>query len=282
VARQEVLQKLANIASDASRGNVTDLAKEIEALRDATPDKWRDGEMFAAFGKAYAQLGNFGEAIAAYRQAMQDEDGTAPVRTAQQMANLLVRSSKKMPDPQQAEARRYAFELLEKAGALADTAELRSLRASWYKLTGGLQQALDWYQKAVEMLKQKASDRFFYPGLNAAAIAYVLTSGDSGKWIRLVRDCADAAARECKVSPDIWARVGVVDAKLILALWEQNIVGSEDDFAKAYIAVIEGGGAAREIDSILGQIEFLIGKLPDNPAQGSLQSILDRVKKHVM
>lgn len=283
VARQEVLQKLMNIASDASRGKQADLAKELETLRDATPEKWRDGEMFAAFGQAYAQLGNFGEAIAAYQQAIQDEDGSAPVRAAQQMANLLVRSSKTMPAPQQAEARQSAFELLEKVAALADTAELRSLRASWYKRTGDLPQALYWYQKAVKMHKQKSSDRFFYPGLNAAAIAYVLTPGDSGNWIQPVRDCADAAARECKAAPDIWARVGVVDAKLMLALWEQKIVDREDDFAKAYIAVAEGGGAAHEIDSILGQIEFLIEKLPpDNHAQGSLQGILDRVKKHMM
>jgi tetratricopeptide (TPR) repeat protein len=283
VARHEVLQRLANIASDASRGKQENLGKQLEALRDATPEKWRDGEMFAAFGKAYAQLGNFGEAIAAYQQAIQDEHGSAPVSAAQQMANLLIRSSKTMPDDMKANARQNAFELLNKVAALADTAELRSLRASSYKRIGDLPQALHWYQKAVEMDKQKSSDGFYYPGLNAAAIAYVLTPNESEKWIQPVRDCADAAARQRKATPDIWARAGVVDANLMLALWEDKTAGQEDHFAKAYIGVAEGGGAVREIDSILSQIAFLIEQLPpEHIAQGFLQAVYGRVKKHVM
>ncbi len=281
VARQEILQRLIDIASQAVGAERQDLLKELESLRDQTPGQWRDGEMLSAFGNAYAELGSFEEAIAAYRQALADQHGSAPLRAAQQIANLLDRRSRKMTGEQQAALRKEALAWLEKVAPLADTAELASLRAGYYKRAGDLAQALATYQRAAEMHKRMMSDGFYYPGLNAAAIAFVLARGESETWRQQVRECADAAARQREEKRDIWSRAGVVDATLMRALWDNKIAEKQSEIAKAYIAVGEGGGARREIDSILGQIDFLIENLPAEHAdQGPLRAILAEVKVH--
>jgi tetratricopeptide (TPR) repeat protein len=283
VARQEILQRLIDIAgSQATGAERQDLLKELGDLRDQTPAQWRDGEMLSAFGNAYAQLGSFEEANAAYRQALADERGTAPLRAAQQIANLLDRNSRKMTGEQQAALRKEALEWLEKVAPLADTAELALLRAGYYKRAGDLDQALATYQQAVEMHKRMMSDGFFHPGLNAATIAFVLGREDAENWRQQVRECADAAARERDAKRDVWSRAGVVDAMLMMALWDNKIAEQQSDIAKAYIAVGEGGGAKRELQSILGQIEFLAERLPPaHPAQGPLRAILAEVRTHL-
>jgi hypothetical protein len=125
------------------------------------------------------------------------------------------------------------------------------------------------------------SDGLFYPGLNAAAIAFLLARDDAESWRQQVRECADAAARQRDAKRDVWSRAGVVDAMLMMALWDNKIAEKQSDIAKAYIAVGEGGGAKREIESILGQIEFLTEKLPpDHAAQGPLRAILAEVRTH--
>jgi len=281
VARQEIIQRLVDIASEAAGGAESqDLLTELEDLRDQTPGEWRDGEMFASFGKAYAQLGRFEEAIAAYRQALTDEQGNAPLRVVQQIANLLDRSSRKMTGAQQAALRKEAFEWLDKVAPLTNTAELASLRAGFYKRAGNREQALAEYQRAAEIHKQMMSDGFFYPGLNAAAMAFVLDQ-NAEQWRSQVRECADAAARQREAKRDFWSRAGVVDAMLMMALWDNKIDEQQRDITKAYIAVGEGGGSKREIDSMLGQIEFRTEKLQEgHAAQGPLRAILADVRKH--
>jgi hypothetical protein len=70
-----------------------------------------------------------------------------------------------------------------------------------------------------------------------------------------------------------------VDAKLLTSLWEGTLADTHQAIAEAYVAVIKGGGSLREIDSILGQIEFLKENLPsDHAALAPLQAIVDGVK----
>ena len=59
-----------------------------------------------------------------------------------------------------------------------------------------------------------------------------------------------------------------------------TLTDKQSQIMDAYVAVIKGGGSLREIDSILGQIKFLIDNLPPaDAAVGPLRSILDGVKK---
>jgi CHAT domain-containing protein len=279
VSREEMLQMVTDIASQATDANSERLRNELADLRSETPVDWRDGEMLAAFGQAFGQLGDFEEAIATYRQALADEQGKAPLRAAQQIANLLDRGARKAPADQRAKLQGEALDWLEKVGALADTAELAALRAGYYKRAGQLDQALIEYERAVELHKRARSYGFYYPGLNAAALAFIRAPESKELWLRRVREFEDAAARQRDEVRDIWARAGVVDAKLLTSLWEGTLADTHQAIAEAYVAVIKGGGSLREIDSILGQIEFLKENLPsDHAALAPLQAIVDGVK----
>lgn len=149
-----------------------------------------------------------------------------------------------MMGEQKVALRKEALDWLEKLAPLADTAELASLRAGYYKRAGDLQRALGTYQRAAEMHKRMMSDGFFYPGLNAAAIAFLLDRSNSEFWQRQVRECAHAAVRQREAKRDIWSRAGVVDAMLMTALWDQTIADKQDVIADAYVAVLAGAELA--------------------------------------
>jgi tetratricopeptide (TPR) repeat protein len=236
--------------------------------------------MLARFGLAYAALGQFDEAIAAYRQALADENGRAPLWAAQQIANLLDRTAKRANGEQKTKLQKEAFDWLEKVAALADTAELEAIRAGYHKRNGEFSEALKACEKAIELHKRAKSYGFFYPGLNAAALAYLLPPQDPGLWKQRIREFAEAAVRQRDEKRDIWSRAGVVDAMLLTNLWDGMLTEKQSQIMDAYVAVIKGGGSLREIDSILGQIKFLIDNLPPaDTAVGPLRSILQGVKK---
>jgi tetratricopeptide (TPR) repeat protein len=280
VSREEIRQNVADIASQATEANSESTLKELADLLSETPSDWRDGEMLAAFGQAYAALGQFEEAIAAYRQALADEKGRAPLWAAQQIANLLDRTAKRATGEQKTKLQKEAFEWLEKISTLADTAELEAIRAGYHKRNGEFSEALKACEKAIEFHKRAKSYGFFYPGLNAATLAYLLPHQDPGLWKQRIREFAEAAVRQRDEKRDIWSRAGVVDAMLLSNLWDGTLTDQQSQIMDAYVAVIKGGGSLREIDSILGQIKFLIDNLPpENAAVGPLRSILDGVKK---
>jgi tetratricopeptide (TPR) repeat protein len=195
VSREEILQIVADIASEATGARAEHLLSELADLRTRIPADWRDGEVLAAFGDAYSQLGKSEEAIAAYRQALADEGGKAPVRAAQQIANLLDRQDGK------------------------------------------------------------------------------------GIWKQRIRECEEAAVRQRDEKRDVWARAGVVDAMLLRSLWEGALAENQKKIAHEYVKVIKGGGSQREIDSILGQIDFLKANLPEGDVlRVPLEAILREVR----
>jgi CHAT domain-containing protein len=287
VSREEILQIITDIASEAAGARTGHLLNELADLRGKIPADWRDGDVLSAFGQAYAQLGKFEEAIAAYRQALADENGKAPVLAAQQIANLLDRLAKKAPEDQQDARLKEALDWFERIAPLADTAELAALRGGYYKRrkhSGDLKLALEAYEKSFEMRKRANSDELYYPGLNAAMLAF-LDNRQDGKeiWKQRIRESEEAALRQRAEKRDIWARAGVVDAMLLRSLWEGTLEENQGKIADEYVAVIKGGGSWREIDSILGQIDFLKANLPEGDAlKLPLQAIVQKVKAQSM
>lgn len=280
VAREEILQQVEDIIAQGGDGPTKELLKQLADLRNETPAEWRDGEVLAAFGRAFGELGQFEDAIAAYRQALSDENGKAPLRAAQQIANLLDRSARNATTEQQAALRKEALEWLEKIEPLADTAELAALRGGYHKRNGELEKALEAYERAFEIHKRTFSDKLYYPGLNAAAVAYLLRPNDKEIWQQRITECSDAAARERENVRDVWSRAGVVDAMLLRNLWNETLTAEKkDQITASYIAVIAGGVSHRDTDSILGQIAFLQDKLPNgHRAKVPLGDILTQVR----
>jgi hypothetical protein len=164
---------------------------------------------------------------------------------------------------------------------------LAALRGGYYKRrkhSGDLKLALKAYEKSFEMRKRANSDELYYPGLNAAMLAF-LDNRQDGKeiWKQRIRESEEAALRQRAEKRDIWARAGVVDAMLLRSLWEGTLEENQGKIADEYVAVIKGGGSWREIDSILGQIDFLKANLPEGDAlKMPLQAIVQKVKAQSM
>ena len=159
--------------------------------------------------------------------------------------------------------------------AMSDTPENATIRAGYFKRTGDLPNALAAYEQAVQLHKRARSDGIFYPGLNAAALAFLLGARNEGSWRRRIQEYSNAAAKQRK---DLWARVSVVDAMLLSDLWDGTLAKNQNEIAAGYGALIKGGRSQRETDSILGQIHFLKDNLPKyHAAQGPLRTILRQV-----
>jgi hypothetical protein len=65
---------------------------------------------------------------------------------------------------------------------------------------------------------------------------------------------------------------------LLRTLWEGTLEENRKKIAHEYVKVIKGGGSQREIDSILGQIDFLRANLPEGDAlRAPLEAIMREV-----
>ena len=277
VAREEVLQELQDIEAQAGGGDRKKLLDQLEELSVQTPVEWRDGQVLAAFGRAYGELGEFEKAIATYRQALIDESGTLPLRTVQQLANFLERSSHQKSEAERGELQEEASKLLDHAQEVADTAELASIRGALYKRSGKREEALKCYQSAFDKLRQMQNDGLYYPGLNVVALAYVLKRGSAEEWEWWIQESEDAARRE--QGREVWPRIALVDAKLLRHLWRGTMTDAIDELVHEYDDVTRSSGSPRVLDSVLRQINFLRTSLPaDDPAQDALQRIADLLR----
>jgi tetratricopeptide (TPR) repeat protein len=79
-------------AGDAmTDAHVLGVLQDVERLRDEGAPFLADGKALEALGEALAELGRYDDAIAAYREALTDEQAVARLHTAEQLANLLAR-----------------------------------------------------------------------------------------------------------------------------------------------------------------------------------------------
>ena len=63
-------------------------SQSLNRLEDSIPEVLRDGEVESGFGDAWRELGDFDQAIAAYRRAVKKTDGRAQLRVIERLANL--------------------------------------------------------------------------------------------------------------------------------------------------------------------------------------------------
>jgi tetratricopeptide (TPR) repeat protein len=293
VSRLEVLQRAQDIAATANE--VTDKAavrKQLEELREQAPLEWRDGEVLGAIGKAYSALGDSERAIDFYRQALTDENSNARIKLIQDLGNLLERSARKQPATEAEKELDQAIQLLQDLGRIIDTAELNSLLGGYYKRKGQFEQkpelrqasytqALKYYKSAYIRRQESGNLEIYYPGVNAAGLAYLIQSGTPQEWLPVLTQCVAAARQRREQVSDFWSRTVPADAFLVQTLWENSTTQRENEVIAAYDDVIKGGGAAYEFDSMLKQVEFLADSAEDPNAKATLQHIADVLRSRI-
>lgn len=138
------------------------------------------GDIQEAFGRLWGELDDYERAIVCYRTAQAAEDGSASIKTTEQLANMLARRGSELLDS--AETQDQGKGLLRDAEALVDnllklgpTAERYCLKGSIWKrrlpvmnddeLESALQSMAKAYQDA-ERLADEPGGRLYYPAIN--------------------------------------------------------------------------------------------------------------------
>lgn len=93
--RGQYLERLADIASEAARADdeawAQELRNKLTKLREDIPPDWVDGELLGAFGKAWAELRNYQQAMDFYSKTKTDEKGRGSFMAVQQLASMRVK-----------------------------------------------------------------------------------------------------------------------------------------------------------------------------------------------
>jgi tetratricopeptide (TPR) repeat protein len=291
VSRSELiasLRSLAGRASGAHGAQQTALAREFETRKAQVLDRrlWKDGETIAALAAVAAELEDFDQAITLYRQALGVAKALAPLRSVEQLANILGRQAPRLAVAKGSGAAAEAIKLFEEARDWLDwlnrklepTGERLALRGSlhkrWALLTAGperrrqLRQAMKAYGEA-RLLSGDQS----YQVLNWIAIRFLLRAPKSAEVLQLARgEYARARSKESDaVEPSFWDRVAVPDALLHVALFEGSLAepAPTSEILREYDRALATGPSARERASARDHLQFLSEMLGDATYQRS-------------
>jgi hypothetical protein len=303
-SRRDLELALDGIAQDAQTRRDPDLGALGERLDQATAELARrgwqdDGELAAAAGRALAELGRLGEALACYDRAVAANRAAMPIRTLEQRINLRARLAvarargEAEPPLERAQAVqeiRAALADLDQLTALtSDTTERRSLRASAYKrlalVSSGaareaaLRRMAELYAEAAGGTRETLRDRAggdLYPQLNwlmAELLLHVRGEPEQPPpaWLRHgLRAAYETAHALDAAEPSFWNAVMRADALLFAELATASAGDARDDRARlaarsaiaaAYVRA-RARGSRLKLASTLEQLEFFRELLP--------------------
>jgi hypothetical protein len=207
----------------------------------------RSGSIAAAFGHAWSLMGKRAKAIEWLKQAREVEDGTAPLDSLEELANLQVRAAwETVEQAASTGARKTALNaareqiseartLLDTLLAIGSTVEREVIYGSAFKRLAMIEaeagdsdaerKALKGmklhYGKAEDIAKKQKAVNLYYPAMNRMAAELALLEGrDSGA---AFRPGDVAAARESLIAaalgrPDFWSVVGQTELNMYEAL----------------------------------------------------------------
>ncbi|HVS09503.1 MAG TPA: CHAT domain-containing protein [Planctomycetota bacterium] len=250
----------------------------------ANHEDWRSGELLHEMAEAWKATGDFQRAVGLYRAALLARDATAPLKSAEQLCNLLDGLDRKgietpagdtpLELAAQADERPRAVVWLEWVERVAQTPERASLRGGILKRAAQratprdrpalLAAAASAYELAVELRRKQDGTVHYYPGLNVAALRWArgLSRARAAR-TKLVADYVAPSRRsarreEAAEGRTLWNAIALPEADLLEAL----ILG-ELDAAKAkalagrFERVLRNLGTPTEHLSARRQVEFL-------------------------
>jgi len=216
-------------------------------LEQSIPHLWKDcGELQECFGRAWATLGRFDEAITWYERALAASDGTAGLTAVEQLANLLVRRAwdqvSKQQRPATLAAARTAITrattLLDTALAVGHTSERHCLCGSAFKRLAMVEGAARNRAAELRAIKQMqvhfgagerlvlaqetgiapVSRHLFYPAMNRIAADIVLAVVARRAPV-LDSETLDLVRRSMAAAPpEFWTVVGQTELNMYAAI----------------------------------------------------------------
>jgi CHAT domain-containing protein len=293
-SRREYLDELKSIAADARTGQAEPretLRQDLKRLDEVIPPHFRDGEVLAAFARAWAEVGDFNEAIKTYRKAILESKSGAVLGTIEQLANLQDRYASRLRAERQLQASTTAVEnaaqdlpdpdeLINEAiewlewlrKKLGDTTERLSLLGALYKrlalATMGrtralkLKKAKEYYGKAHENVLKETDSLDPYPTLNWLTLRFCLKDRNKEELLHLIDETKKVVKeREQRQEATFWDRVGLPDTTLLRHLIKGDLARHEQEVTELYRRVIASGPTERELSSVRNNLDFLIAML---------------------
>ena len=282
------------------------LLKELQRTESLIPHEWmtKCGEIRAALGAAYAELGDFDRGIEQYEAAAKCGDGGCSLNDLDQLANIKVRRVERgvksgllSKEEAKHEINAVIAQLEARSAECGETTERSTITASAYKLllmAGAhgkketnriLAGMASWYGKVAHF----DGDLDPYPALNSICIQILLESRkakvDSAEIARIrerLGKTAQAGIQLNRRDPQFWHAVYEIDAELYGILLDvvsgatiEEASGVLDQLYQRYLALAEIFGTSRKMDSVAKQVRFIAGFLPESLAQ--LKGELDKL-----
>ena len=234
---------------------------------------WGDmGAVAEAFGVAYASVKATDKAIDWYRKAVDAQDGSASMRAADQLGNLLVRRAAKLHD---ADGIRAGITQLEHLFAMQPTIERENLLGSAFKrLTmvewsanhedkakEALKSTVEHYRAAEKMARSTNTTDLHYPAKNiiSAEICLAFINGAlphiDDKRLQEVSDLMHTAAND---HPDFWSVVGQTELEMLAALAKGRLANVAQDLIDKLQDLKTRIPAPRMWDSVYNEAQFTL------------------------
>jgi triacylglycerol esterase/lipase EstA (alpha/beta hydrolase family) len=256
------------------------LQAQLEARVAQTPPAWwKSASLCAIAGDAFAELGQFEQAVRYYEQMLHAEKATAPMRAVEQLASCrtrwagaLIRQSP--PDTERAAGLLdQAEKALESLIAIGETSERYSLLGSVRKrraLMAGIDAAArrkalremkDAYWKAYD-LSRKNGRPDAYPLGNQIAVDVVLSwrskDGTTADAVAAsLTDLEQIATALAATHTDTFNLSAAAERLLLRALLQRNLNDkARDRIVEAYTAAMSRGATSKVRDSMRTQFAF--------------------------
>lgn len=305
VSPLEMREEIANVTARASSLGSSAESKErlrqelssIESFFDEEPSWKESGQLLAELAEAWAEVGEFLHAIALYRQALLADDARAPLKAAEQIANLLDRN---WDDAVKTETvgELAALELakgtplahlqrveawLDWTDSLGETLERKALRGATYKRwaqrvdtrqqTRYLKRSAAAYGRAVQMRRERTGSIPYYQGLNAVGLAWAsshpkdIDRQELDAWMAASRESACAEIE--REGANLYNLTAELDIELLTCLIAGNLtVERGRNLAARYLGCNQTVGSPKSWDSVVKQIAFYAQR-----AQGSRKAL---------
>jgi CHAT domain-containing protein len=273
VSLELALEKIA-VDGEYRSPDTVGLGDKLLYLEQVFGPMWGNlGIVAEAFGRANANLGRRAQAVDWYRKAVQAEDGTASLKAAEQLGNMLTRLGEAGGDIPLIEE---GLMLLEKVLAVGRTYERESLLGSgWKRMTlalsaiqgreadakAALAKASRHYRGADDTARKSGDVKRFYAAknhLDAEVRAALLGEKPPELADARIQDVRDALQLAIAKAPDFWSVVGETELDILVSL----VRGRLDQDAPRLIATLcelkVRVPSPRMWDSVWNQARFVL------------------------
>lgn len=290
-------------------------AQQLEAIeKTARAGYFHHAEIRECLAEAWSALGNKSRAIEHYQAALIQSKGRVSLRALEQLGNLEVRRGADLAATGHSDAQTLMDTGLDRLTlllALGKTTERLALLGSSYKrqtqclqdsraadseakITAALQKMQQAYREASDYSLEFGGERDYYPTLNALDGALALAmrgerqilddlAGQRAEWLAAATRNAEHRYRDERSFFHAFAEI---EAKRIDALWAcldgreaQALTRAEvhDPLTAEHKHLFFRLGDAREHDSALNQLRWLIAMLPPGNERDALRRLMDAI-----